>query len=447
MKSRFKTNLRQISAGLLAIILLITSAINTPASAQKPGGLLFGQRHRYSVVFRGNGEAIVYAKLIVTNSGDDPMTDFTFEIPRIEPYEMVVYQMELPQVCAEYSYPRSDRECKRYRDPDYDNFYYYGYSDDDATYTKINPNKDGSRYTLKLPKAIESNKTTAIILAYAGKGYVKNSFGTMKFEFETPKVASRIQEINVAVDVDSDLILRGKRTKIDYDNSDSMVKTDRALNEGISSPELDRWQRQIGLYGVVNKEAKNLAPQETMIVRGEYATSWFKLYLKQILLSLAIIAAIVVGAILLSKRLAKKRASKTTETSVQASTKTEEAKSETRPVTVPLHRHIIIGLVSAGLVVALIGAATVIGDSEIFSFMSNSPILMLLLMLLFMLLLGLIVFGPAIYIGFKYGWRKGLLLFAIELGWLIILAIIVVAFTFISPGDTSPVYYDTPYWN
>jgi hypothetical protein len=57
------------------------------------------------------------------------------------------------------------------------------------------------------------------------------------------------------------------------------------------------------------------------------------------------------------------------------------------------------------------------------------------------LLFGAIIFGPVVYIGFKYGWRQGLKLFAVEFGWLVILAIIVAAFIFLSSsGSPSPRY-------
>lgn len=446
MRDYFKKHLRQAGLGLLALLVPLFLS-GAPVAAQADS-LLFGQRHRYSVIFRGNGEAIVYAKLIVTNSDDEPMTDFSFEIPRVEPYEMAVYQMELPQECAEYDYSKSNRQCKRYRDPDYDGYYYYGYSNKDVTYTKIKPQKIDKKYSLELPKAVEPNKTTAIILTYAGKGYVKNTLATQKFEFETPKVASRIQEVNVAVDVDSDLILRGKRTQIDYNSPDSMLKADTATNEGVSSRELDRWQRRIGWGGVVQKEAKNLAPNESMIVRGEYATSWFKLYLKQILLSLAIIAAIVIGSILLSKRWAKRRDVKTSEKIIEKAEKAVSKtvdKIEAKLAPPSLSRHILISLVAAVLTVALVGLIAFISELGISEIIAHHPVLILLFMLLAGLFIGLTLLGPAIYIGLKYGWRQGLKLFAIECGWIVLLAVIVAVFVLISSDGSSsayPIYYD-----
>lgn len=456
MGNYFKNQLRRIGAGLSVFLLLAVSVLTVPVVAEtKTDSLLFGQRHYYSVIFRGNGEAIVYAKLVVTNPEDEPMKKFAFQIPVVEPYEMSVYQMELPKVCANYDYSGSKRECLRYRDPDYDSYYYYRYSgDEDATYTKIKYEKTDQTYTLELPKAVEPHKTTAIILTYAGKGYVTKSVGTMKFAFETPKVASRIQEINVAVDVDSDLVLRGKKTQIDYGDSNSGIKSGATLDAAnMSSVELDRLQNQIGRYGVVQKEAKNLAPNESMIVRGEYATSWLKLYLRQTLLSLAVIAAIVAGSIFLSKWWRRRRASKAKPAGDKPKVKAESAseemvyKSKTKLAPLPFHRHVIIGLISAGLTLALIAISVFAVNIVALQFIFYTPILALLALLLVILLFASIIFGPVIYIGFKHGWRQGLKLFAFEFAWLVVLAIIAAIFVALSSNGQSPSYYPQYYYD
>lgn len=53
-------------------------------------------------------------------------------------------------------------------------------------------------------------------MAYVAKGYANESLGLYKFNFETFKVPSRIEEIKVAVDVDSDLVLKVKKSSVDY---------------------------------------------------------------------------------------------------------------------------------------------------------------------------------------------------------------------------------------
>src|SRR3989344_5901344 len=87
------------------------------ASAQNE--LLFGQNHFYTVIFRGNGEAITYAKIAVTNPDEKPLTEFSFEIPQVSPTEIVIYQMKLPQECIRYDYRDPAKPCLEYRGPDY----------------------------------------------------------------------------------------------------------------------------------------------------------------------------------------------------------------------------------------------------------------------------------------------------------------------------------------
>jgi hypothetical protein len=76
---------------LFISIIFLTSYVK-PAKAQS--GLFFGQDHKYSVIFRGNGEAVVYARIALTNGDEDILRDISFEIPGVDPSEMVIYQIE-----------------------------------------------------------------------------------------------------------------------------------------------------------------------------------------------------------------------------------------------------------------------------------------------------------------------------------------------------------------
>src|SRR3989338_11193637 len=49
----------------------------------EPGFL--GQDHNYTLVFRGNGEAVVSAKIAFTNKSESPLTELKLRIPRVEP--------------------------------------------------------------------------------------------------------------------------------------------------------------------------------------------------------------------------------------------------------------------------------------------------------------------------------------------------------------------------
>lgn len=189
---------------LVSISIFVSVGFVGVASAQNE--LLFGQNHFYTVIFHDDGEAITYVKMAITNPTEKSLTEFSFEMPRVSPSEIVMYQMKLPQECVRYNYNDPARPCLEYRDPD------YRYSNRQAEYQKIQYTKSGNLYHLTLPTQVEPYKSTAIVVAYAAKGYVDESLGLYKFDFETLKVPSRIQKIRVVVDVDGNLLMKRKKT-------------------------------------------------------------------------------------------------------------------------------------------------------------------------------------------------------------------------------------------
>jgi len=286
-----------------------------PPNPDTSNSLLFGQKHSYSVVFRGNGEAITYAKLVIPNKEEQALSEFSFEIPKVNPSEMIMYQMKLPKECVRYNYTDPNNPCVEYRDPDYGQDYYYYGSGQTAEYTKIKYTQSGNTYNLTLPNSVEPSKSTAIIISYAAKGYVDNSFGLYKFNFETIKVNSRIQSMRVAVDVDSDLVLKGKQSSVNYNEGvESMPMAKLGDSSAVSSRELDRVVSNIGVSGALIKESKSLAPNESFNVRGEYAKNWFRLYLNEIIIAVLVIIVIIILIYLISKYISSKPKKGTDET-------------------------------------------------------------------------------------------------------------------------------------
>ncbi|MGA1046533.1 MAG: hypothetical protein ACO3UU_00835, partial [Minisyncoccia bacterium] len=279
--------------------------IMPPIYQDNASSLLFGQKHSYSVVFRGNGEAITSAKIVIPNREEQSLSEFSFEIPKVNVSEIIMYQIQLPKECVRYDYNAPNNPCIEYRDPDYGQDYYYYGGSQQAEYTRVKYTKAGNIYNLNLPNPIEPNKSSAIIVSYSTKGYVNESFGLYKFNFETIKVASRIQDIRVAVDVDSDLLLKGKQSSVNY--NDSLVSSDAIPSDaGVASRELDRVVSNIGRSGSIIKESKSLAPNETFNVKGEYAKNWFRLYLNEIIITIIVIVIIISIIYLISKYISAK---------------------------------------------------------------------------------------------------------------------------------------------
>lgn len=409
---------------LVSLSLFVLSGFAGLASAQNE--LLFGQNHFYTVIFRGNGEAITYAKIAVTNSDEKPLTEFAFEMSKVSPTEIVMYQMKLPQECFRYNYSDPARPCLEYRDPDYaQQYYYYGYSNGQAEYQKIQYTKSGNLYRFTLPTSVEPYKSTAIIVAYAAKGYVNESLGLYKFNFETLKVSSRIQEIRVVVDVDSDLLLKGKRSSVNY-NTTGLGMSELAAPKSISSRDLDKVVGSIGSYGPLIKEAKNLAPNESFIVKGEYAASWFRLYLSSILLVLLIVAAIFAGVYFLAKFL--KRCGRQNE---QFGSETNQQISSQAPPRISMFNLInaSAGLLSVILVVGLTYLLQFLGGSMPSRFANVvDPVFSIVGAITIILLYVLVIFGPAIIVAVKHGWKSLISVLIAEFLWFVIFLIIYLVF-------------------
>lgn len=417
--------------GVVSLSLFVLVGFAGTTSAQSE--LLFGQNHFYTVIFRGNGEAITYAKISITNPDEKPLTEFSFEVPKVSPTEMVIYQMKLPQECVNQNYNDPARPCLEYRDPDYaQQYYYYGYSNGKAEYQKIQYTKSGNLYKFTLPTPVEAYKSTAIIVAYAAKGYVSESVGLYKFNFETLKVPSRIQEIRVAVDVDSDLLLKGKQSSVNY-NSIGLQSSELSAPSAISGRSLDNVVGKIGSYSPLVKTAKNLSPNESFMVKGEYATSWFRLYLSSILLTIFIILAVFAGVYFLARFLKKRNG----QNGQMGSGTGQQMTSQNPPSSIS-----ILNLTNAS--VSLLSVVGVVGLTYLLRFLTESnllrsfnpdPVFAIIMVITVILMYVLVIIGPAVIIAIKHGWKSFLSILIAEFLWFVIF--LVVYFALFQSGLTS----------
>lgn len=407
---------------IVSVVSILFVLLSIAGGALAQTELFFGQNHFYTVIFRGNGEAIIYAKLAITNPDEKPLTEFSFEVPKASPTEIVMYQMKLPQECARYNYNYPTSPCLEYRDPGYaQQYYYYGYSNGQAEYQKIQYTKSGNLYRFTLPTPVEPYKSTAIIVAYAAKGYVSESAGLYTFNFETLKVPSRIQEVRVAVDVDSDLLLKGKRATVNY-GSLGVARERAASPQSISSRDLDTVVGNIGSYGPIVKEAKNLAPNESFIVKGEYATNWFRLYLGSIVLTLLIVVGIFVGVYFLVKFLKKR--------GVERGQLGNGVHQQMTPqmtqgiISILSITNAWASLLSVVLVVGLTYLLNFLGESNLLRFGNIDPVFSVVGVIAIILLYVLIIFGPAVGVATKHGWKSFISILIAEFLWFMVFLIV-----------------------
>jgi|688.fasta_scaffold01223_36 hypothetical protein len=399
-----------------------------PIPPDTSNSLLFGQKHSYSVVFRGNGEAITYAKLVIPNREEQAFSEFSFEIPEVDPYEMIMYQMKLPLECVRYNYTDPNNPCVEYREPDYGQDYYYYGSGQTAEYNKIKYTKSGNTYNLTLPNPVEPSKSTAIIISYAAKGYVDESFGLYKFNFETIRVNSRIQSTKVAVDVDSDLLLKGKQSSVNYnEGAGNMPMAKLGDSSAISSRELDRVVSNIGISGALIKESKSLAPNESFNVRGEYAKNWFRLYLNEIIITILVIAIIIVLIYLISKHINSKP-KKGSDDSRKTQNKEQNIVNKNS-----IHLFDLTNvLISLGAVIVVIIVSIILrflNYNNVFQSISYDPTFSSLISVIITLLYSLILLAPAIMVGLRKGWGNLLSIIILQFIWfMIILALYLLFF-------------------
>lgn len=438
--------IKKTLTGLVLGLLLLLNVV--PVHGQQ-SDLLSGQKHYYSTLFRGNGEAIVYARIVLTNNDSKPQSEFNFEIPRATVSEFVAFQQSLPQRCARYDYTKRPSVCIEYEDANYDTSYSYRTSSEKANYEKITPEVSGEAYKLKLPKQLEPNKSTAIVIAYAAKGYVSTFLGKNTFNFETFRVDNRVQLSKVTADVDADQILKDRPSKVNYNQSDSAATTAASEGASLSTQSVDRVASQVGSSGPIVKETKNLAPGETFTVKGEYADSWFILYLGEIIIGILVILAIMLGFYFLSKWMKKRQPKKEvptqesddknhkleTKTVAETSPKTTSNKLGFRESINPLV--IGMGLVSAIIAVTLIFSAEWLSD--IFR-IQNETIGLIVGIGLFVLALVLIV-APIIFVGAKNGWKSLLVSIVSMALWLLVLAILA-SLLFQNDSNYNNRYYD-----
>jgi len=411
-----------IFVSLIIIFLLVDFAQLVFAQEE----FLFGQGQFYTVIFRGNGEAIVYGKLVLNNPNEEPLTDFSFEIPKVSPTELVLYQMKFPLECVRYDYRLPGQPCVEWQEPDY---YYYSHRQGKAEYQKIQYTKSGNLYRFSLPNPVEPHKSTAIIVGYAAKGYVKESFGLFKFNFETIKVDSRIEEIKVVVDVDTDLFLKGKKAEVNY----GLPKDEIAFPQTISSRSLDSLVGTIGRYGPLVKEAKNLAPNESFIVKGEYAKSWFRLYLSSILIVIVILVLIFAGFYFL-QRFFKKREKKSdkgeTMTGQGETTAFLEKKKEDKKSNFFDFTNLWVSFFSV-LLVFFFTYLLLPLFKEVKSYLCvgiEEEEMFIILIIPVFLLYFLVIFGPAIFLATKKGWKAFIYVLIYEFFWYLLLIILSVLF-------------------
>lgn len=276
--------------------------------------LLGQQKQRYSAVVRSDGKVMTYAKIIFSNSSKKDLRATKFTVPDgVNVTSLAVYQASLPEKCDKpqakvepKDNPQSTTgsnysdfyECQRLEDDlfekgsnsyyydDYSYSYYSGaYRNRDIAYDKVSFAKSANTYTLKLPKSVKADSQGAYIVVYAvDSGYTSAQLGYYSLNFKTLQVPDPVSEARVSIDIASDFYMRDKKSTITESSTRlNGVALDTKMAVGASqSSELDRLQETIGTGGVLTKTGKQLLPNETFVVNGQFADAQWKLYIGEI---------------------------------------------------------------------------------------------------------------------------------------------------------------------
>ncbi|MBI4066398.1 hypothetical protein HY411_01635 [Candidatus Gottesmanbacteria bacterium] len=257
---------------------------------------ILGQEHAYSVLFRGNGDAVVTMRAAFTNEEQVQTNTVSFRVPRVEPRRISAFQIIREPQCIRYK-PYSPNEqarepqCMEYQETNY--FQWYG----QAKYQKATTQFTGDTLTIVLPQSIKPAKSGSVLVVFSASGYAKKDiFGTYSYAFETFKVEdTSVTKATIGISVDSDLVLAGAKGTVNYRFSEAEAMS---LASGVekmagASPQLDQMYSQVG-YGTITKTASHLEPLESFTVKGRYADSAIRLYGKGILIGLGIFVAAVV---------------------------------------------------------------------------------------------------------------------------------------------------------
>ena len=356
--------------------LFLFGAMAAPGYAQQaPGDLLYGtQDHSYSVIFRGNGEALVFGRIEVPNAGAEPMTEVRLHVDNAASVQDLAAYQE-----AFRNDPRP------------------------ATYVM-----NGDEFTFTLPTPVAPSQQTILVLAYRTTADVSERLGLYSFAFKTPtSPISWMSSVRVSASAEREYHMRNVESETAYretylDNGDDVTGS-TALSESVS-----RISRNAVDRGQIYKYEENLAPGDSLEITGSYSKSKARLYLPHILVTLLILA--LIGVLGFTQR-----------TRIHTWMKSKKSASEDAG----MKSWITGGAVGMGFIGAVLVAAA---TSTTRWFIEEMDIRGDFAETLFpvVLLLGCVTVAalPSVLYSQGRGWRAGVAAFVFQLLWLIVAIII-----------------------
>ncbi len=368
-----------------------------------------GINQYYSINFDNEGDASVGAKLEIQNYQQEPIENIQIEIPgnniRIINIFQEIYQykedcINWVKVCDDDN-TNCDLKCENYNK----------YQTWPPTYKVIDYSVDelskSGLYELNLPEPIKEGEKATVIIYYKTNNYAEKSLGVWNFNFETIKLNYDTNYVNVGISVNKNLHLKGVKSNIDYiDNAVFSQELKISASEDVS-----RFSSYIG-SGYYNENAQSLDPMESFRVKGSYSSSSFLLYLKTILISLIIFSASVLGLIYGFKKIKNKNKK----------------------------------YVLTAIITSFVSISLWILSYFFLRFLNNIiyypmyPVISFVFVIIVTLLSLFLIFGPAIYFGFKNGIKASVIYSVSFLIAIIVFGIIGIFLLYLLNPYNPPVY-------
>lgn len=434
------TILSLVLAGAIIGLGLVTApsarALDTGMPVQdvspSQGGVQLGiinQVHVYNTLFRYNGEVIVSARVTIANG-----TDAAVESVTLKPKNLSARRFDALQQVTSVCRANQDRTIVPYEfcvTPPVGFFETY-YVSRETGYQLLKSELQDGAYKISLAQPLAPRKQTTLLISYRGFGYVKQGwFGRRTFDFVTLATENEISSSKVTVDVDTDLFFSGKKSTIQFRETQyapqlSESNSQFGLSYGVASDAgMSNFVRTVDRGGAMTKTAQYLGPNETLTVKGAYATSRLGLYYPWLLVVIIGIIIIIVLGVLGVRRYRRRHPASTTSTQ-PAPNKNPLALTQALPIGLQA----LMGFAGAGAVLAACGLSymLIIGSSQ---FAQDSDFLRAMITILFLLLGFVLVVGALLvlplYLGTKYGRRTGVMVFLWEFLFLVIFLVLLIA--------------------
>lgn len=391
---------------LLFLFILLLFSIKVPSVVAQETNMMpirppeatpiLGQEHAYSVLFRGNGDAVVSMRATFTNEEEGATNIVSFRIPRVEPRRVSASQII------------SDQE------PNY--YQWYG----QTKYQKAKTEFTGNTLTVTLPQSVKPTKSGSVLIVFSATGYAKkNIFGAYNYTFETFKVENvSVSKATVGVSVDSDLVLAGAKGTVNYrfNEADTMSMAAGAEKMAVTSPQLDQMYSQTG-YGTLTKSTSNLEPLESYTLKGSFADNILRLYANGILIGLGIFIATVVLFIFLGRNIPPSSA------------------TIILPIGGSFLSAALIAVYTAGLFLLRTTIQHVVSYEMV-------GVVFILVTIISIGIYGFLLIAPAILVGIRRGIAWGLGTFGLTILFLVINAVIMIVLLmlFYGNGNQPPIY-------